>query len=121
MFEVEIDGKKVKAEVSFFTATLYEAEFQKDLIQDFFGVQTGEAAVVFEDGETIASIDFTKISWTATQRTLWAAIKTADENAAGFQKWMKSTSGTNLWTVREQLAEAVSDCFFRTEAAGAEA
>ena len=34
MFEVSINGKKKMAEVSFYTAQLYESEFRKDIIQD---------------------------------------------------------------------------------------
>lgn len=121
MFEIEIDGKKVKAEVSFYTAQLYEAEFQSDLIKDFFGVQFNEGPVTSDDGETIASIDFTKINWFAATRAMWAAIKTADETAPSFQPWLKSTAGTNLWLVREQIAMEIADCFFRAEAPREEA
>ena len=68
MFTVEIDGKAAKAEVTFYTAYIYEAEFKSDLIQDLFGVQTADPTVGFNveddgDGATVkvVSIDFTKI------------------------------------------------------------
>jgi len=116
MFELTIDGKAVKAEVSFYTAQLYEAEFQSDLIKDFFGVQAGEAIVTSDESGQIATIDFTKINWLAATKAMWAAIKTADAAAPGYTAWMKKTSGTNLWLERERLALEISDCFFRAEA-----
>ena len=121
MFEIEIAGKKTKAEVSFFTAQLYEAEFQADLIKDFFGVQFNDGPITTEDGENIAAIDFTKINWFAAMKATWAAIKTADESAPSFQAWLKATSGANMWLVREQVAMEIADCFFRSEAPGEEA
>lgn len=119
MFEIEINGKQVKAEVSFYTAYLYEAEFQRDLIKDFLGVQNNEATVEF-DGDAVVKIDFTRIDWNASQRALWAAIKTANDKTPGFEKWMKQAKGVNMWLAREFLASEVSDCFFRAEIAGEE-
>lgn len=120
MFQVEIDGKTYDAEVTFYTAHLYEMEFKTDLIQDLFGIQTADPSVGFDvegEGEDaqlkIARIDFTKVSWTAVAKVLWAAIKTADENTPSYTQWMKSTSGANLWLVQEQIGEEVADCFFR--------
>ena len=117
MFEIEIDGKKCKAEVTFYTAQLYEAEFRKDLIQDLFGVQALASPLEME-GEAIATIDFTKVNWLSTAKVLWAALKTADESTPGYTAWMKSTSGLNMWLVQEQLASEVADCFFRSETSG---
>ena len=116
MFEIEIDGKMAKAEVSFYTAYLYEAEFQRDLIKDFLGVQDSIAPVEFE-GESVVKIDFTKIDWNASSRALWAALKTADQKTQGYEKWMKQAKGVNMWLAREMLAAEVSDCFFRPETA----
>ena len=120
MFEIEIGGETYKAEVSFYTAQLYEAEFQADLIKDFFGIQFNEGPVKSDDGENIAAIDFTKINWFAATKAMWAALKTADESAPGFQTWLRRTSGANLWLVREQIAVEIADCFFRAEIAGEE-
>ena len=124
MFQVEIDGKKYDAEVTFYTAHLYEMEFKADLIQELFGIQTADPSIGFDvegEGEDaklqIARIDFTKVSWTAVAKVLWAAIKTADDNTPSYTQWMKNTSGANLWLVQEQIGAEVADCFFRSGAA----
>ena len=123
MFSVDIDGVKRDAKVTFYTAQLYEVEFRSDLIQDLFGIQTAEQSVEMEvEGEgddrdvRITKIDFTKVSWTAVMKVLWAALKTADKSAPSYSEWMKTTSGVNLWLVQEQIGEEVSDCFFRSRA-----
>lgn len=114
MFEVVIDGKKVNAAVSFYTMQLYEAEFRADIIQDFFGVQDDSAPIAFDKkGEAIVQIDFTKIQWNSIAKALWAACKTATETTPSFTAWLKRTQGVNMWLVREQLANELSDCFFR--------
>ena len=112
MFEVEIDGKKQKAEVSFYTAQLYESEFRKDIIQDLFGQQSLLTPIQME-GEEVVSIDFTKVNWLSVAKVLWAALKTADESTPNYTAWMKATKGLNMWLVQEQLASEVADCFFR--------
>lgn len=114
MFEVEIDGENVKAEVSFQTALIYEAEFQRDLIKDFFGVSTTDPTVETDEGENVVRVDFTKTNWTSTMKLLWAAIKTADPHAPSFTAWMKDTKGVNMWLLNEQLGAEVADCFFRS-------
>ena len=118
MFEVDINGKKVKAEVSFYTAQIYEAEFRADIIKDLFGEQSFEPQIE-TDGDSIVKIDFTKVNWLATAKVLWAAIKTADESTPSYTSWMKATKGLNMWLVSEQLSVEVADCFFRAETAGA--
>lgn len=120
MFEVSIDGKKVKANVSFYTAWLYENEFGKDLISDFYGIQDF-TPVIDVEGEDVVKVDFTKVSWLAATRVLWAAVKTANEKTPAYREWMKKTEGVDTWTLRMQLDEAISECFFRAEAAGEEA
>lgn len=119
MFEVTINGKTVKAEMSFYTAWLYESEFQKDMISDFYGVQELDPMAGAEDGTF--KVDFTKANWNAAIRVLWAAIKTADETVPPFHQWMRRTSGIDTWTLRQQIDEAIADCFFRAEIAGEEA
>lgn len=131
MFEVEINGRKKKAEISFKTAFIYEAEFGKDIIQDFFGVvsDANNSALGFEtvkddsgeEHEVIARIDFTKIDWLATIRVLWAAIKTADQNTKPFEVWSSKIDGVDMMGVRIAVAEAMNDCFFRPEATQADA
>ena len=116
MFEIEINGKQVKAEVSFYTAYLYEAEFKRDLIKDLLGVQDDTQFIEFE-GDSVAKIDFTCIDWNASMRVLWAAVKTANDRTPSFERWMKQAKGVNMLVAREALSLEVSDCFFRTEAA----
>lgn len=119
MFEVSIDGKKVKADVSFYTAWLYENEFGKDLISDFYGVQDSTPVVDIEDGGVV-KVDFTKVSWLAATRVLWAAVKTANKKTPAYREWMEKTKGVDTWTLRKQIDEAITECFFRPEAAGEE-
>lgn len=131
MFEIEINGHKKKAEISFKTAVLYEAEFSKDIIQDFFGVVSDEnnSALGFEtvkndsgeEVEVVARIDFTKIDWLATIRVLWAAMKTADPNTKPFDAWSSKIDGVDMMGIRIAVAEAMNDCFFRSEAPKEEA
>lgn len=116
MFKVEIGGKEYEAEVSFYTAQIYEAEFRADIIKDLFGEQ--DLSSPFElDGDEVVKIDFTTVNWLAMTKALWAALKTADDSTPGYQVWMKKTSGTNLWVVQELIGAEVADCFFRSPAA----
>jgi len=117
MFEIEINGKQVKAEVSFYTAVIYEQEFMSDMLQDFFGVQKADSPIDV-DGDSIIKIDFTKINWASAMKVLWAAVKTANDSTAAYSTWMKKAKGANMWLIREQLADEISDCFFRAEPAG---
>lgn len=115
MFEVSINGKQVKAEVTFYTAWLYEAEFGKDLISDFYGVQDLSPMVSNDEGEF--RVDFTKVNWLAATRALWAAVKTAKATTPAYEEWMRKTQGIDTWLVRQRLDEAIAECFFRSEAA----
>ena len=118
MFELSIDGKKVKAEVSFYTAYLYEAEFKKDMLRDFFGdVLKVAEQIQVDENQNIVNIDFERINWLAANRVLWAAVKTADDSAPNYYEWAKKTRGVNLWDARDQLAGEVADCFFRAQLA----
>ena len=120
MFSIDIDGKEYNAKVTFYTAQLYELEFRSDMIQDLFGVQTAETTVdVAGEGDEarIVKIDFTKVSWSAVTKVLWAAIKTANDATPSYTEWMKTTSGVNLWLVQDLLGDEVSDCFFRARPA----
>ena len=119
MFEVSIDGKTVKGEVTFYTAWLYENECRKDLISDFYGVQDLTPIISSDNDEF--KVDFTKVNWLAATRVLWAAIKTAKASTPSYAEWMKKTRGVDTWSVRQKLDEAITECFFRTEAAGEEA
>lgn len=114
MFEVSIDGKKVKGEVTFYTSWLYENEFAKDLISDFYGVQD-MSPIMSMDGDEF-KVDFTKVNWNAATRVLWAAVKTVKPNTPSYTEWMRKTRGVDTWDVRQKLDEAITECFFRTEA-----
>lgn len=117
MFEFSVDGKQVKAEVTFYTAYLYEAEFKSDLIKDLFGTQDFEPEIEVSD-EKLVKVNFTKTNWNAVGKALWAAVKTADDSTPGYAAWMKRTKGLNMWLVGMLLSDEVADCFFRAEAAG---
>jgi len=118
MFDVKIGDKKVKAEVSFLTPEIYESEFRKDMLQDFFGdVLKMSEQVQVDEEMNIVNIDFARINWMAANRVLWAAVKTADETAPGYRSWAKQAKGVNMWEVRDELASAVADCFFRPDIA----
>lgn len=119
MFEVVINGKKQKADVTFYTAWLYEAEFQSKLIQDYMGGQEYEE--VGEGADSVALIKFDSIDWLTMTKILWAALKTAKDTTPPYEHWIKKAGGANLWEARADLDAAISDCFFRTEAAGEEA
>ena len=119
MFDFEIGGKKVQAEVTFYTAWLYETEFQGDMLKDLFGEQDFDDPIVV-DGGRVVKVDFTKVNWTAVTRVLWAACKTADDKTPSYRAWMKDAKGANLWELNEVLSAEVADCFFRAEAAGEE-
>lgn len=118
MFEVEINGEKQKAEVTFYTAWLYEQEFGAKLVQDYMqGADYEEAEM---GGEKVAVVKFDTIDWMTIVRILWAAVKTADESAPPFEEWMKKAGGANLWDARTDLDKAISECFFRSLGRGAE-
>ena len=119
MFEVTINGKKHKADVTFYTALLYEAEFQSKLIQDYMGGQDYDE-VDDADGGKLAIVKFDTIDWVVITRILWAALKTAKESTPPYEQWLKKAGGANLWDARNDLDEAISDCFFRSESSGAE-
>lgn len=120
MFEVSIDGKKVKADVTFYTAWLYEAEFQSKLIQDYMDGQEYDEATDGE-GNPIAIVKFESIDWMTMTKILWAAIKTVKDSTPPYEQWMRKASGANLWDARADLDAAITDCFFRAETAGEEA
>lgn len=119
MFQVEFSEGTYDAEVTFYTALLYEQEFGKDMLQDFFGVQ-GMDGPIGVDGDAIVTIDFTKVNWAASSKVLWAALKTADSSIPGYQAWMKGAKGANMWLIRELLANEIGECFFRTDVAAEE-
>jgi hypothetical protein len=124
MFEIEIGGEKIKAEVSFYTAQLYEAEFSSDIIKDFFGKSDLASPVKLANkggAAEVVSVDFTKTNWTAAMKALWASVKTADELTPGYYTWVRKCSGVNMWEVQDVLANEIADCFFRAGAAAEEA
>ena len=117
MFEVTIGEKTYKAEITFYTAVLYESEFRSDIIADLFGVQGQDRNPFSFNGENLAEIDFTKVGWLSVAKATWAALKTADSSIPSYQAWMKKARGVNFWDLRETLLEDASDCFFRAAVA----
>lgn len=118
MFEVEINGKKHKADVTFYTAYVYEAEFGSKLVQDYMqGADYDEAEV---DGEKVAVVKFETIDWMTVMRVLWAAMKTAKDSTPPFEEWMRKAGGADLWDIRSYLDSAITECFFRSLGGGAE-
>lgn len=129
MFDVEIGGSKVSAEVTFLTAQIYEAEFRSDMIKDYFGKEdivvsddaaSSDAAMASGNGESVIRVDFTKTNWTAAMKVLWAAIKTANPATPGYGPWARKVVGVNMWEVNNLLTYDVIDCFFRPGAAEAQ-
>lgn len=118
MFEVSIDGKKHKADITFYTAWLYESEFHADLISDFYGVQD-MTPVATGEGDAFR-VDFTRVNWGALMRVLWAALKTAKQSTPPYSAWVKNVRGIDSYTLRGQVDEAIADCFFRPEVTGAD-
>lgn len=116
MFEVEINGKKHKADVTFYTAYIYEAEFQSKLVQDYMGGADYDETEV--EGEKVAVVRFDTIDWLTIMRILWAALKTAKESTPPFEEWLKKAGGANLWEVRSDLDNAITECFFRSLGGG---
>lgn len=116
MFEIELDGKKREAKVTFKTAVLYEMEFHSDLTKDFFGKQV--LAAKPEGTEDALTIDFTATNWNVVMKVLWAALKTVDPSLPGFERWASETEGGNLWWAAEALSVECADCFFRPDSAG---
>ena len=119
MFDVTIGDKTYKAEVSFYTAVLYESEFQSDIIADLFGVQGRSKNPFSIDGDEV-EVDFTKVGWLSVAKATWAAIKTENAATPSYTSWMKKARGVNFWDLREALIEDASECFFRPETAEAE-
>lgn len=120
MFQVEINGEQFDAEVTFYTAWLYEAEFKSDMIKDLFGTQELVETVTTDKSGAVARIDFTHTNWDALMRVLWASLKTANPSTKSFKSWVQSTQGVNMWLLSEVISVEVADCFFRAGAAGAE-
>lgn len=118
MFEVKVGDETLSAEVTFYTALLYEQEFQSDIVADLFGTQGKDSNPfsVSKKGAVVA-IDFSKVSWLSVAKATWAALKTVDSTIPSYTAWMKETKGVNFWDLRESLLEDASDCFFRTDAA----
>lgn len=124
MFEVIIDGKKVKAEVSFQTAIIYESEFGSDMLQDVMGAhKAGEDSIVEfktvegSDGESqveVTGFDFTRVNWGSLLKALWASIKTADPSVSGYTAWANNTRGIDMLELNGIISDEIADCFFRS-------
>lgn len=109
--QFSIDGKTIEAQASVYTLVLYEQEFQSDLIKDLFGKTS------LEDADQGAYIDFTLNNWAAIPRVLWAMAKTVDNTVPRYQEWAKGITGIDMFSLNQEIAEAVVDAFFRPAAA----
>lgn len=105
--EFDIDGKKVEGSFTVETLVVYEQEFGRDLVQDYYGRPTEDE----DDGSVI--FDFTKTNWTTITKVMWAAIKTANPKTKPYQKWVKGKTGLNLYDSALKIFEAVQDGLFR--------
>lgn len=96
--------------VSVLTLTLYEQEFQSDLIQDLFGRVSVEDTDASEN--EIILLDFSRTNWTAVTRCLWACLKTADPSLPSFKSWASSLGKVNLFDLKEELIPVVMENLF---------
>lgn len=124
--EVEKEGI-----LSIETLMVYEEEFGRDLIQDYFGkvevrrsdlkdILPEEDAPVEDDSsieeeqdDVLFSIDYTTTNWTAITRVLWAALRTADRSIPAYQSWVKTLEAVNLNEINNQLTPECVRQFFR--------
>lgn len=126
MFEVELNGETFRGEVSFYTALLYEQEFKRKMVQDYMNGQDYRQLPKLDaegnevKGESVLVLDFESIDWLVVMRVLWAALKTASDDVAPFEAWMRGVTDADLWDVRNLLDPLVADCFFRSAASGAQ-
>ncbi len=98
---------------STYTLMLYEQEFNgADLIQDLYS-----KVVIKEDKKAdgvIAELDFRNVNWTALSRTLWAGLKTANDDMPSYKEWAKNTAEVNLLELNNEIIPLVERAFFRT-------
>ena len=127
MFEVTIDGKKVKAEMSFQTAIIYENEFGGDLLQDVMGAHKADEEGIVEyrtvegaNGEVdveVTGCDFTRVNWSCLLKALWASVKTADPSVSGYMMWAGGARGIDMLELNGVISNEIADCFFRSSTA----
>lgn len=122
MFTIAIGEGEATAEVTFYTAQLYETEFGTDMLADIFGEMkmTDEDAVRSDESGALVSVDFTRVRWLVQLRALWAAVKTHDPRTPGFKKWASEHKGINMWSAIGSMNGEVNDCFFRAAATAEE-
>lgn len=97
---------------STYTLMLYEQEFGgADLIQDLY-----KKVVVREDTKeegVICELDFRSVNWTALSRTLWAGLKTANDDVPSYKEWAKSIKEVNMLELNNEIIPLVERAFFR--------
>lgn len=96
---------------SVYTAVLYEQEFGKELIADYFGDQK----VRQESDDDGFVLRFSESRFNEAMKVLWACEKTVDDKVPPFSRWAKEVSGINIFEVNLKLEEIVADAFFRTK------
>lgn len=123
---VHIEGKgDIEIEATAWTLVIYEHEFKRDLIADFYGKHD-----LSELGDN--SLDFTSENWNADLRVLWAMAKTAYELAdmrgearpidkvPSYVEWVKGVGKVNMHLISKTISEVAQDGFFHTGAAASE-
>ena len=108
------NGNEVEVELGFETLVIYEEEFGRDLIKDFFGkteVPVGDEA---DGSEDTVTIDFTQTNWTAITRVVWAGARTAaGDGFPGYREWIRTVSDMNLRQASDTMMPEAIRKFFR--------
>lgn len=131
---IKIGEEEKEVILSVETLTIYEEEFDRDLIQDFFGVvkikkddliefdslsdeenssETSDAEETLNDGDEVAlTIDYTTTNWTSITKVLWAGLRTADRSTPAYAAWVKHLGPINLNAINNQLTPECIRQFF---------
>lgn len=133
--KIKIGDTEKEIILSVETLSIYEEEFNRDLIQDFFGkvdVRRGDLKDIAEeavgdgekedeevsepsDDDLLFTIDYTSTNWTSITRVLWAALRTADRSTPSYLSWIKTLGAINLNTINAQITPECMRQFFRKE------
>lgn len=129
--KVKVGEKEEEIILSVETLTIYEEEFDRDMLQDFFGVvevkkdelkafdvekDSGESQEKDEqsneDDEVAFTIDYTSTNWTAITKVLWAGLRTANRATPAYAAWVKRLGPINLNVINNQLTPECIRQFF---------
>lgn len=132
--KIKIGEEEKEVILSIETLTIYEEEFDRDMLQDLFGVvelrksdlksidedaaekttNTEKVSSENEDNDDVVlTIDYTTTNWTAITRSLWAGLRTADRSVPAFAVWAKEVDHLNLNSINAQLTPECIRQFFR--------